>query len=242
VTEWREPKILTLYVLGEDGRRDKRVPPVIDGTLGDADAVYDLVRYHLLRLGGHQASEVAVVGDGAVWIWNRAEELREELGLPHDRFHEILDYFHVVERLSNFSKSRADWSEEGRRTWMRVQKARLKAGEIEEIEAVFQALAKREPEAMATELEYWSRNRERLRFAAFRQRGLPNGSGVVESSVRRVVNLRMKGASIVWTEEHAEGILHLRAHAKSGRWSELEHVVLRNTGWRPSARQPRKVA
>src|SRR5690606_25018136 len=39
-TEWREPKILTLYVLDENGKRDRSVDCVIDGTLGDADAVY----------------------------------------------------------------------------------------------------------------------------------------------------------------------------------------------------------
>lgn len=242
VTEWREPKILTLYVMGDDGKRDKSVPPVIDGTLGDADAVYDLIRYHLLRLGGHQAAELALVGDGAVWIYNRGEELRKELGLPPERFHEILDYFHAAERLSEFSKTRTDWSESSRRAWMSVQRQRLKAGEIEEIEDVFRAMAKRRPDDMATELDYWSRNRERLRFALFRQQGLPNGSGVVESSVRRVVNLRLKSASVAWTEEHAEGVLHLRAHAKSGRWDELEQAVLEITGWRPTSRQPRKAA
>ena len=67
-------------------------------------------------------------------------------------------------------------------------------------------------------------------------------SGAVESSVRRVINLRLKGASIAWTEEHAEGVLHLRAHAKSGRWNELEAAVLGIAGWRPTARQPRRVA
>jgi hypothetical protein len=70
---------------------------------------------------------------------------------------------------------------------------------------------------MNKDVEYGSRNRERLRFAAFRRPGLPNGSGVVESSIRRVVKLRLKGASIVWNEAHAEGVLHLRAHAK--RWT-----------------------
>jgi hypothetical protein len=237
VTEWREPKILTLYDMGEDGKRDKKVAPIIDGTLGDADAVYALIRYHLLRVGGHQAAEVALVGDGAVWIWNRGERLREEMGLPPERFHEILDYFHAAERLYDFASGQAGWSEPGRKTWIRVQKERLKAGRIEEIEDVLRGISNSSAEDLSTELKYWSRNRERLRFAAYRERGLPNGSGVVESSVRRVVNLRLKGASTVWTEEHAEGVLHLRAHAKSGRWKELEDAVLANTGWRPTSRQ-----
>ena len=93
-----------------------------------------------------------------------------------------------------------------------------------------------------SEPDYWRRNRERLRYATFREQGLPIGSGAVESSVRRVINLRLKGASITWTEEHAEGVLHLRAHAKSGRWRELEVIVLNNTGWRPTARRPRAAA
>ena len=42
--------------------------------------------------------------------------------------------------------------------------------------------------------------------------------------------------------EHAEGILHLRAHAKSGRWDELEAAVLNITGWRPTARSPKRAA
>ncbi len=33
-----------------------------------------------------------------------------------------------------------------------------------------------------------------------------------------------------------EGVLHLRAHAKSGRWNELEASELTITGWRPTSR------
>ena len=241
VTEWREPKIITLYVLGEDGKRDRSVPPVIDGTLGDADEVFELMRYHLLRLGAHEAQELALVGDGATWIWNRGDWLRRQLGLDPSRFCEVVDYFHVVERLHDFARTQP-WSEDSRHRWVKVNKDHLKAGRIEAIEAVFRKMAERDPAAMETELAYWSRNRERLRYAAYRGRGLPNGSGAVESSVRRMINLRLKGASITWTEEHAEGVLHLRSHAKSGRWRELERSVLATTGWRPSARQPKKTA
>ncbi len=236
VTEWREPKVLTLYILGPDGKRDKTINSVIDGTLGDADAVYELLRYHLLRLGAHRATDVTLVADGAVWIWNRADELRETLGLRPEQFTEIVDYFHAVERLGDVAKATHS-ADEARLSWLAIQKKGLKAGLIEELEAALVEVGLPE-----SEREYWSRNRERLRFAAFRAAGLPNGSGAVESAVRRVINLRLKGASISWTEEHAEGILHLRAQAKSGRWSELENTVLSTTGWRPTARNPRRAA
>jgi hypothetical protein len=236
-TEWREPKVLTLYVVDEEGRRDRSVPTVIDGTLDDADAVFALLRFHLLRMGAHKADTVVFVGDGAKWIWRRTDALRKALDLPEDRFHEIVDYFHVVERLTELSKTQTRWGEELRLEWLHEQKRRLKAGDIEAIEDVVRIIGTRRDADMETESEYWARNRERLRYASFRREKWPIGSGTVESAVRRVINLRMKGASITWTEEHAEGILHLRAHAKSGRWNELERNVLGITGWRPSARK-----
>lgn len=241
-TEWREPKVLTIYVLGPDGRRDRNVPSVIDATLGDADAVFDLLAYHLLRLGACRATEVVLIGDGAKWIWGRGEALRKRLDLPATSFREVVDYFHVVERLGTIAKAQTGWGEEKQRAWLRVQKERLKAGEVEEIEAVVKTMAKRLPEEMKKDVDYWSRNRERMRYAKLRSQTVPIGSGAVESSVRRVINLRMKGASIFWTEEHAEGVLHLRAHAKSGRWDEVETAVLSHARWRPTARAGRKAA
>lgn len=117
-----------------------------------------------------------------------------------------------------------------------MHKDHLKRGEVEAIEAVIRALERHRGANYAAQLAFWDRHRARLRYRSFRDRRIPIGSGAVESAVRRVINLRMKGASVVWTEEHAEGILHLRAHAKSGRWDDLERAVLRNTQWRPSSK------
>ena len=47
------------------------------------------------------------------------------------------------------------------------------------------------------------------RFGCSR-RGLPMGSGAIESAIRRVINLRLKGNSIFWAEENAEGMLQFR--------------------------------
>ena len=45
VTEWREPKVVTIYVVGPDGKRDRTIPPVLDGTMGDADAAFPMRRW-----------------------------------------------------------------------------------------------------------------------------------------------------------------------------------------------------
>ena len=48
----------------------------------------------------------------------------------------------------------------------------------------------------------------------------PLGSGAVESAVRRVINLRLKGSGIYWREENDKAMLMLRAAALTGRWEE----------------------
>lgn len=236
--EWREPRVLTLYTLDEHGRRDKSIRSVIDGTLGNADDTFALLCYHLRHVGAHRAASLTLVADGAKWIWKRASGLRDMLNLDEEvEFTEVVDYFHVVERLTEFAKARPGWSEKQSTTWVKRQKGRLKRGWIERIEKDVAKVLTPEEKKKGTELAYWRRNRERMRYSTFRKRGLPNGSGAVESAVRRVINLRLKGPSIVWREDHAEGVIHLRAHAKAGRWDAIEDVILENCRWVPTTRR-----
>ena len=53
-------------------------------------------------------------------------------------------------------------------------------------------------QAVWTELSYLERHGEQghLDYARFRRRGVPLGSGAIESAIRRVINLRLKGNSI----------------------------------------------
>ena len=54
---------------------------------------------------------------------------------------------------------------------------------------------------------------------------LPLGSGAIESAIRRVVNLRLKGPCIFWYKENAEKILMLRAFYKAGRWNVQKQMA-----------------
>ncbi len=47
------------------------------------------------------------------------------------------------------------------------------------------------------------------------------GSGAIESTIRRVINLRLKGNGIYWTEQNAEAVFQLRAAVLSGQWEEI---------------------
>ena len=93
---------------------------------------------------------------------------------------------------------------------------------------------------MWREIRYLRKHSEagRLRYNCFRYRGVPLGSGAIESTIRRVINLRLKGNGIYWTEDNAEAVFQLRAAVVSGRWEEIvEHTREamardRRTDWR----------
>ncbi len=59
-----------------------------------------------------------------------------------------------------------------------------------------------------------------MEYQNCRRRGLPQGSGAIESAIRRVINLRLKGPGLMWQEENAEAALALRAAAVTERWDE----------------------
>ncbi|OGJ93582.1 MAG: hypothetical protein A2487_15775 [Candidatus Raymondbacteria bacterium RifOxyC12_full_50_8] len=75
--------------------------------------------------------------------------------------------------------------------------------------------------AIARERDYFDNNAHRMNYAKARRRHLPIGSGPMESAIRRVINLRLKGAGIFWSEENAEAMIMLRAFYKAGRWDVL---------------------
>ena len=59
-----------------------------------------------------------------------------------------------------------------------------------------------------------------MAYQTVRALKLPIGSGAIESAIRRVINLRLKGNSISWYEENAEGMMLLRCLVLSNRWDD----------------------
>jgi hypothetical protein len=219
--EWREPKVMVAYVIDEDGKRERSYPVVLDGTLENADAVFRLMVGHLKLMGADEAKELIVVGDGARWIWNRIDDLVRAVGIEPRLVTAVVDFYHAVEHLQAVVNLCKGWSKQQGKRWLTKHRKLLRLGKVEQVTAAIQKLCKgRRSKKMKTELNYFETNKERMRYKRFESRGIPMGSGAVESAVRRVVNLRMKGNSIYWLEDNGESFLHLRCAYKAGRWTE----------------------
>jgi hypothetical protein len=223
---WREPKVLIVYVVDAEGKREPSFAPVIDATLQGPDAVFALLRTSVQRLEITQADQVLFIADGAPWIWKRVPRLIQALGLTAAQVHELLDFYHAVQRLGQVAILRTDWSAQARTRWCTQQRRLLLRGEVAQVIAAVRDICRgRNQKAIRKHRDYFIKHRNRMAYAQLLALKLPIGSGAIESTVRRVVNLRLKGPSLFWCRANAEAILLLRSYYKAGRWKMLKRLA-----------------
>jgi len=164
-----------------------------------------------------------------------------QVGLDTCRVVEVLDWCHAVHHVS-VALASLPLGEDERKGHYKRLRGLLKKGKSRDVIAELEMLAigQDQDSSVRREIRYLTKHSDagRLRYNCFRCRGVPMGSGAIESTIRRVLNLRLKGSGIYWTEDNAEAIFQLRAAVVSGRWEEiLKHTRDamardRRTDWR----------
>ena len=143
-TDWREPKLLIIYVIDANGRMDKQISPLIDGTLKGPDVLFGLLYGYFLALDLSDASRILFVADGAPWIRESVLLARKMLGAKGVKciMHELIDFYHAVQHLHAFAGLRRRWSEKQRKRWVSQQAKLLKNGRIDQVLANLQTATK----------------------------------------------------------------------------------------------------
>lgn len=223
--DWREPKLFKLYAIDDKGRKRPQPLPVCDGTHRGRDEFKRLLKKTLHQTGVAQAAQLLFIGDGAPWIWNMVEEIIKELNFAPEAVTQILDYYHVCENLWKVIDALTALTQKQKARLFKKAKAQLFKGQIEDLIECLGQKAKHHAEALKA-LRYFHGHESRCRYDQFLAQHLPLGSGAIESAIRRVVNLRLKGAGMFWLEHNAEAFLHLRCQVKTGRWDECFQRLL----------------
>jgi hypothetical protein len=163
--------------------------------------------------GLERATEVVVLGDGAVWIWKLAAE-----HFPGAT--QILDFHHARDWLHQVAGAVWGTGSAKATTWSETQiRDHLLAGDPAGLVAAIAALPRIAPptgEAKSVPeqaIEYFQNNAERMHYPDYRARGMEIGSGIIESSGRRLVAVRCKQPGMRWTEGGLRSIITLRTHA-----------------------------
>ena len=170
------------------------------------------VRRETRRRGFDQARRQVVLGDGAPWIWNLADELFPDAI-------QIVDVFHAKGHLFEVARALYGAGTDLAGQWGKQRRDELDQGRIDDLLA---ALAEHPacPEAGACS-RYITNNRERMDYPRFRAMGLCITTGVVEGACKHVVATRFKRGGMHWTVNGANAILALRCAILSNRFDDF---------------------
>ena len=201
----------------KDGRplRDEQSTSYI-GAIEKADEFAKRLYTEAKRRGVDNARDVCVIGDGALWIWNIAEE----------QFHgacQIVDLYHAREHYWTIARA-CFKSKEEQNQWAENRRIELNDGQVEAVITAIEALESHpgyDKELCEREIGYFEKNKERMRYADFRKRGLFVGSGVMEAGCRTIVGQRLKQSGMHWTVNGANNIIALRCSLLSNRWEDF---------------------
>jgi len=167
-----------------------------------------------IRRSSRRAEQIIVLGDGAVWIWNIADE-------HFPGAIQIVDLYHAREHLSGLAKLLYGPGTPKAKAWAEARITELDAGDIETLVGNLSRLrpntATGKDEVRKT-IGYFESNAHRMRYADFRRRGLFVGSGVVEAGCKTIIGHRLKQSGMRWTVRGANAIIALRCCELSGRW------------------------
>jgi len=225
-TPWREPKALIIFEFNEQGKMVKKErQPLIDGTLLGPDHLAELVAFHLHRLGVARAESVVFISDGARWMWDRLEWIERRVGLDPSKTTHVLDFCHAAHHISLALAELGYTTSVRRKTFVEFRKLLHRSRYDEVVSKLTQRVRRQklpEDHEVWTEIRYLEKHGSagHLRYATFRRRGLPCGSGAIESTIRRVINQRLKSNAIYWLEENAEAMFAIRALLLCERWDE----------------------
>jgi hypothetical protein len=160
-----------------------------------------------------QASRTAVLGDGAPWIWNIAED-QFPLAV------QIVDRFHAKQHLSDLGKALYGPTHPRAAHWAERRKEELDTGRFRALLTAIRRQISRSEEARRC-LHYFRTNQHRMRYPEFQAQGLCTSTGVVEAGCKVAIGTRLKRAGMHWTVQGSNAIIALRCAKLSGRFQDF---------------------
>ena len=174
--------------------------------------------------GWSRAEKKVVMGDGAEWIWNLAEQYFPGAVQIVDLFHARQHLWELARKLYPNDEVNQKNDEVNQKTWIKVHQRRLlDKGKIEKLVGTLRSIDSTNSEVaekIRTETDYFDRNAARMRYPKFRPQHLFVGSGVIEAGCKTVIGSRLKQSGMFWTVRGANAILALRCCHLNGRFED----------------------
>lgn len=166
--------------------------------------------------GWTRAEKKVILGDGAEWIWNIADQ-------HFPGAIQIVDLYHARQHLWELARALYPGGEPQQKRWILCQQHLLDGGEIEKLVCSLRSLQTDHPELadrIRLEADYFERNAERMRYPEFRRQRLFVGSGVIEAGCKTVIGRRLKQSGMFWSVRGANAIIALRCNRLSREFED----------------------
>jgi hypothetical protein len=186
------------------------------GAIETADEFGKRLYVEAWKRGWSRAQKKAVLGDGAEWIWNIANQ-------HFPGAIQIVDLYHARQHLWGLARKLYPSQEAEQRRWMMVHQDMLDEGKVEDLVVALRVIDSSNPELaekIRIEAGYLESNAERMRYPKFRRQHLFVGSGVIEAGCKTVIGSRCKQSGMFWTVRGANAILTLRCCQINGRFED----------------------
>jgi hypothetical protein len=168
------------------------------------------------KRGWNRAEKKVVIGDGAEWIWNIADQ-------HFPGAIQIVDLYHARQHLWGLARKLYPSDQAEQKRWIMIHQDKLNAGKIEQLVCLLGSIDSSNSELVEEirkEVNYFEKNAERMRYPKFRSQHLFVGSGVIEAGCKTVIGSRTKQSGMFWTVRGANAILALRCCQFNGRFAE----------------------
>jgi hypothetical protein len=210
----REVKVGVVVPVGGTAREPRRLAASDVAGLEPAAAFGPRLAREAHRRGLEAVGLVAVLGDGAAWIWQLAAE-----HFPHAT--QIVDWFHASERV--WELGRALWGDGTEQTtaWVEQQLGRLAHGQAATLAHEWRALPARGEVAAVRDAQvtYFTNQAPRMAYNRYRAAGWDIGSGMVESACKHLIAAREKGPGMRWSESGAQTVAAVRVLLFNDQWT-----------------------
>jgi len=209
----REVKVGVVVPVHGTGQDERRAPASYAAGLEPAEPFGQRLALEAHRRGLERASLVAVLGDGAAWIWALAAE-----HFPHAV--QIVDWFHASERVWELGRALYGAETPETTVWVAQQLDRLAQGQAALLAAEWATLPMRGEAALIRDehVTYFTNQAPRMAYDQYRAAGWDIGSGMVESACKHLIAAREKGAGMRWSETGAHTVAAVRVLLANDQW------------------------
>ena len=175
-----------------------------------------------LQRGLSQAESVLVLADGAVWIWNLAENRFKDAA-------QRVDYWHVCEHLWSVAHDLYGQGTPEARQWVQPLLRWLKRRKdgaldviktLQQIRTDLDKLTPKQQKNLDREIGYFETHKDPMDYKNAKALGQPLGSGAMESTCAQY-QCRFKRTGQFWSLEGDEALLALATLHRNGRWHQL---------------------